>query len=100
MVPFPAAPRLVRCWGWQQQSVQGWAAPCSACSGLLLATGGETKPPGVTSESEEGEGGEEGREVAVPGCPELSVAPEAPVWLSLSCAGAGLGWHAGDAKEQ
>lgn len=28
------------------------------------------------SEREEGEGGEEGREVAVPGCPELSVAPE------------------------
>lgn len=52
--------KMVRCWGWQQQGVQGWAAPCSACSGLLLATGGETKPPGVTSESEEGEGGEEG----------------------------------------
>lgn len=70
---------------------------------LLRASVGHwrgTKPPGVTSESEEGEGGEEGREVAVPGCPELSVAPEAPVWLSLSCAGAGLGWHAGDVKEQ
>lgn len=40
------------------------------------------------------------REVAVQGCPELSVAPEAPVWLLLSCAGAGLGRHAGDVKEQ
>lgn len=49
MAPSPAAPKLVRCWGWEQQ---GWAAPFSAYSGLLLATGGDTKPPGVTRERE------------------------------------------------
>lgn len=48
MVPCSQAPKLVRCWGWEQQGVQGWAAHCSACSGLLWATGGESNPPGVT----------------------------------------------------
>lgn len=95
MVPSPAAAKLMRCWGWEQKGVQGWTTPCSACSELLLVPGGETKPPGVTRVRERRE-----REVAVPGCPELSVAPEAPVWLSLSCARAGLGWHTGDIKEQ
>lgn len=95
MPPFPAAPKLARCWSWERQGVWVWAAPCSACSGSLLTTAGETKPPGVTEMRVRRE-----REAAVSGCPEVPVAPRAPVWLSLSCAGAGLGWHAGDVKEQ
>lgn len=65
---------------------------------LLRASVGHWR--GNQNEREEGEGGEEGREMAVPGCPELSVAPETPVWLRQSCAGAGLGWHTEDVKEQ
>lgn len=70
-------------------------APCLACSRSLLTAGGETKPPGVTEvrARREREAKRE-REAAVPGCPEL------PAGLSLSSAGAGLGWHAGDVTEQ
>lgn len=101
MPPFPAAPKLVRCWGREKQAVLVWAAPCSACSGSLLTTGEETKPPGVTEVRVRRERkARKKREAAVTGSPELPVVLQAPVWLSLSCAGAGLGWHAGDVKEQ
>lgn len=89
MPPFLAAPKLARCWARERQGMRVWAAPCSACSGSLLTTGGEPKPPGVTEVRARRE-----REAAVLGCPEV------PVGLSLSCAGAGLGWHEGDVKEQ
>lgn len=85
-LPFPAAPKPARCSGWERQGVQVWAAPCPACSGSLLAIGGET------SWCHQSEGEDGGGSARLPGAAGSTVATTmAPAQLCWGTAGLACG---------